>query len=827
MSEDQRFHTLLRMGCVSVSRFRLVAAGALGACLLGSVAQAASPALSGVRPSGGQRGTEREVTLSGARLKDAREIIFYRAGIKVKKMDPGNDKGTAVKAVFQIGPDCPLGEHPLRIRTASGLSDIATFQVGPFPDIADAEPNDDFGAPQAIGLNVTIDGTVKNEDVDHFVVEAKKGQRISAEIEAMRLGGALFDPYLAILDEKRFELAVADDTPLLAQDGAASIVAPEDGKYIIRVRESSYGGGNNFHYRLHVGGFSRPLAVFPAGGRAGEEIQVRFLGDPAGEFSQKVRLPAVPQKFGVYAEREGRPSPSPNWLRVSPFPGVAEREPNNTRAQATPAPAAAPVAFDGILGAEGDEDWFTFGAKKDQAFDIHVYGRRIRTAVDPVLVVQNAEGKQLGRNDDSGGPDSYLQFRAPADGVYGLSVRDHLGRGGPTFVYRVEVAEARPRLSLNAPIFKKDTQERQSVAIPRGNRQGVLIAAEKENFGGDVVVQLANLPEGVTAHVPPMPASASQVPVIFEASAGAPLAARLAEVTAKAADPAQGVRGQFVQPVGLVYGDPNQALYYAAEVDRLAVAVAEEAPFSIDVPGPKVPLVQGGTMGLKVIVRRKEGFKAPVRARMLFNPPGVGSSTEITIPEGQNEGIITLNAEPRAEARGWKVAAIAAADVGGELWVASPLVDIEVGPPFVAGELVMTAVPQGGSGEMVCRIEHRRPFEGKAKIRLLGMPHGVTAEEREFTKDDKEIVFRVTAGDKSPKGQHKTLFCAVDVPLNGDVVLHSIAPKGALRVDPAPAKPEAKTQQQAAAKPAERPISRLEQLRKQQAQAAAAPPEGG
>ncbi|MCC6353241.1 MAG: PPC domain-containing protein [Verrucomicrobiae bacterium] len=809
-------------------RVRALALGAAAGILGCAALRAASPDLNGIRPLGGQRGTEREVTLTGVRLKDAQEIVLYRPGIKVAKLEPSGDKGNAVRAVFQIAADCPIGEHPLRVRTATGLSDIRTFQVGPFPDVEEAEPNNDFDAPQAIALNVTVAGTVKNEDIDQFVVEAKKGQRISAEIEAMRLGGALFDPCVAILDSRRFELAVADDIPLLAQDGAASVVAPEDGKYVIQVRESSYGGGDNFHYRLHVGTFSRPLAVFPAGGRAGEEIQVRFIGDPAGEFSQKLKLPGETRPFGVHAEREGQPTPSPNWMRVSPFAGVAEREPNDSRAQATAAPAAAPFAFDGVLGSDGDEDWFTFRAKKDEVFDVNVYGRRIRTAVDPVLAIQNAEGKQLAANDDAGGPDSYLQFRVPADGPYALSVRDHLGRGGPAFVYRVEVAQAKPRLALNVPIFKKDTQDRQSVTIPRGNRQGVLIAAEKENFGGDIVVQLANLPEGVTAHVPPMPASATQVPVILEASPTAPLAARLAEVTAKAADPAQDVRGRLVQSAGLIYGDPNQSLYYAAEVDRLAVAVAEEAPFSIDVPQPKVPLVQNGTMPLKVIARRKDGFKAPIRARMLFNPPGVGSSTEITIPEGQGEGTIILNAEPRAESRAWKVAVIAAAESNGDVWVASPHVDLEVGPPFVAGEIVMTAVPQGGSGDMVCRIEQRRPFEGKAKIRLLGLPAGITAEEREFTKDDKEVVFHLVAGEKSPRGQHKSLFCGVDVPVNGDVVLHSIAPGGALRIDPAPAKQEAKAQPQAAAaKPAERPLSRLEELRRQRAQAAAGGPKGG
>ena len=91
-------------------------------------------------------------------------------------------------------------------------------------------------------MNVTVNGVADNEDVDYFVVEAKKGERITAEVEGMRLGITLFDPYVAILDAKRFELASSDDAALIWQDGFASILAPEDGKYIIQVRESAYAG---------------------------------------------------------------------------------------------------------------------------------------------------------------------------------------------------------------------------------------------------------------------------------------------------------------------------------------------------------------------------------------------------------------------------------------------------------------------------------------------------------------------------------------------------------------------------------------------------------
>ena len=79
-----------------------------------------------------------------------------------------------------------------------------------------------------------------------FEINATQGQRISAEVEAIRLSGPLFDPYVAILDENRFEIATSDDSELLLQDSTTSVIAPKTGKYYVEVRESSYRGNGSF-----------------------------------------------------------------------------------------------------------------------------------------------------------------------------------------------------------------------------------------------------------------------------------------------------------------------------------------------------------------------------------------------------------------------------------------------------------------------------------------------------------------------------------------------------------------------------------------------------
>ena len=52
---------------------------------------------------------------------------------------------------------------------------------------------------------MTVQGVADREDDDYYQVQCKKGQRLSVEVEAMRLGRVMFDPYIAILDKNRFE----------------------------------------------------------------------------------------------------------------------------------------------------------------------------------------------------------------------------------------------------------------------------------------------------------------------------------------------------------------------------------------------------------------------------------------------------------------------------------------------------------------------------------------------------------------------------------------------------------------------------------------------
>jgi pre-peptidase len=803
-------------------------------CLCCRPSLASSPSLGSITPRGGQRGTEMVLFFNGARLADAQEVLFYSPGFSASKLEVVN--ANQVKVTVKIAADCLPGEHAMRLRARSGISELRTFWIGALPVVQEKEPNSDFDKPQKIPLNVTVEGVVQNEDVDYYAVDLKKGQRLSVEIEAMRLGVTFFDPYIAILDSKRFELATSDDSPLNKQDGIAAIVAPADGTYVIQVRESAYGGNGACVYRLHVGTFPRPLAVVPAGGKAGEEIEVRFLGDPAGEIKQKIKLPTKPtDRFGVYAQDVGGIAPSPLPFRVSEHGNVVEIEPNDTHETATP--AELPLALNGVISKPGDIDHFRFKAKKGQVYDVNCYARRLGSPLDSVMVLSVFKGGAIAANDDAIGPDSYFRVTIPADGEYVLSVTDHLKKGGPTYAYRVEFTPVQATTTVSIPKVALFSQERQTIAVPRGNRFATLLSVGRANFGGDVVFGAEGLPKGVVLHAETLPANLDVMAVVFEADAAAPVGGTLARLTALHADPKQKVESRFHQLVELVTGGPGQSVYWKEEVDRAAVAVTEEVPFKISIVEPKAPLVQNGSMNLKIVAERKAGFTAPITIIPLFNPPGVSSASSVTIPAGKNETVLPMNAAPNAQARKWKTAVLGTATVGdGPVWVSSQLAAIEVATPFVALNMERIASEQGKDVELFCKVQQNRSFEGKAKVRLVGLPTKVTAAEVEITKETKELSFKVTVDKTSPPGQHRNLFCQLVLTYNGEPVVMN-AGYSELRIDrPLPLKvgqPVVSTPQlQPKPQPGQpvKRLSRLEKLRlKQQerekaAQGGTAPP---
>jgi hypothetical protein len=53
-----------------------------------------------------------------------------------------------------------------------------------------------------------------------------------------------------------------------------------------------------------------------------------------------------------------------------------------------------------------------------------------------------------------------------------------------------------------------------------------------------------------------------------------------------------------------------------------------------------------------------------------------------------------------------------------------------------------------------------------------------------ITKDDKEVIFKVTVDASCPTGSHRNLFCSVAVKQGGEIIPHTVGAGGIFRIVP-------------------------------------------
>lgn len=788
---------------------------------------ASYPVFNSTKPNGGQRGTDVKLTVTGSRLDDFESLIFFSPGFTQKSVE--KVEKTKVELTISIAPDVPPGNHLMRIRTKTGISHPRQFFVGIFPNVEEKEPNSEFEAPQAIQMNQTVEGVVNNEDVDYYRVPLKKGQRLSVEVDALRLGYTVFDPFLAIIDKNRFEKVISDDTILHRQDGYCSYVAEEDGDYTVMIRESSYRGSGASYYRLHVGGYRRPDVVYPAGGKIGTKTKVRFI-ERESAFEEEIALPAeIDPGYMIYSKSQ-EPAPSGNPFRLVTFDNALEAEPNDEQAKASPA-IGEPVALNGIIEKPGDVDYFKLPLKKGTTLEIQAFAQSLGSPLDSVVNIYNDKGGSLNGNDDGGGRrrlDSKFKVSIPSDGEYFVRVSDHLDRGGPNYVYRLELVAAVPELYFASPQFTvNDTHYRQFIAVPKGGRYATLVNISRVNVSGDFKFEAPGLPKGVKLLTEMAPKDLGNVPLLFEATADAPLGHQTVPMKLNPVDPTVKITGKLRQEFDIVRN--GNVVYYTEIEDKLPVAVIEEAPYSLSIEKPAVPLVANGVLDLKVVAKRKDGFKNAIRVFMIWKSPGVSCLGEQTIPEGQNECVFNLDANGAVTDGKWSYTVMGEVDAGnGAIYNASPFTEVATTTAYLTAPAIpLVAVEQGKETVMIAKLEHLKPFEGKAKAALYGVPDTIEIEPAEITKETKEVSFKVKTTSKSPVGKQGNLFVRVDVPIPGGTSTHRVALGSILRVDaprkaPVPAAPvvaaaKPKEDPKPAAPAAPKPLSRLEQLRQEAA----------
>ncbi len=782
-------------------------------------------------PRGGSRGTTVEVLIQGMDLTDPREILFYRGGIEAIDFetlpplkDPwnlahGSKAVERLKVKFKIAADCPVGEHPLRLRTGTTLGTLATFWVSPFPTFVEREKsvgdNDTPEKAEPVALNTTVAGRIQEGhhlDRDLYRIDLKAGQRLGVEVDSLRLcmqsyGDSGFDVMALVLDARGQELARNDDNGLHIQDPLLSFVAPTDGSYLIEIRQRVYHPHPFGHYRLSLGTFTRPLASYPAGGPSGQALAVTFLGDAASSTTQTIQVPEKPGPFEVYPGPKGQQPPSPMVLRSSPYANVLESDPKAT---------AVPVALNGVIETPEDTDEFRLPFKKGASYRIRVFARSLGTPLDARIWLRPASAYPDSNEftiDDSGLRDRDLfalsndlrpkdlldpsvVFTPNQDGDYLLGIADNRKLGGPTSVYRIEVEPVSDSIFTYVVSTAHDALEINRVTgfiVPQGNRWtiNVLLGEGQGNrYQGDLELEPIGLPAGVKMTAPRITKGIKMIPVQFEADSSAAEQTALIELRARPVSSGVSLSSGSQQAVPFVNQSGGHAYHYV-RLDRFALAVTRPAPFHVDLAVPRIALVKSGELTLAVKLTRHPGFDEAVDVAPDWLPPGVAGEAAVTIAPGQTEAKFTLHADPTASAGDHKIALNATTTGGlyysgvGRIRVSSAFVDLKVADPYVTVDIHRTAIERGKSAEVVCDVKPLKPFQGKAVASLRGLPNGVRVREPlpRFNATEKQLTFQIEASAETLVGQYPGLVCEVTLEENGELVRQQTG-SGVLRVDP-------------------------------------------
>lgn len=778
------------------------------ACLaIPGTALGSAPTVESIGPGVVPLGGEATLVVVGGQLKGASGALLYEAGLTCRKVKA--DSENEARITFAASADCRVGAHSFRVRSTAGLSELRVVHVGRFPVVAEVEPNDTLKEARVMPLNSTVTGVIDSGDVDSAAIVLRQGQQLSAEVEAVRFGGEMTDTLLIVTGPDGREIARVDDTPATRQDPSISLVAPAEGTYTIQVRDSNFGGGASNTYALHLGDFPRPSSIFPPGGQAGQTARMKLLGPSGERNADALALPdGAGPWFDYFPTVEGRTAPTSTPLRVRPYPAFDEVDLHESGASAEPEPREWPVAFQGAIGGPGDEDCWTILAREGDLIQAEVFAARVGSTLDAVLQVAGPAGDLITRNDDDETHDSRVVFRAATAGAYRITIRDKRGEGGPGSFYRLEVERPEPALTLFLAGPVRKSQERQVVAVPRGNRVIAWLGVRRDGFDTPVRVELTNLPSGVTADLREIPAGAYLTPVVFEAAADAPSGVSLVGIEGRATTSAGAVVGSFRQSIDLIQG-PGDSTYRSVSVDRLAVVVTDEVPYRVALGSPRTPLARDGSIELVATVDRSTGFEEAVEVALLYLPPGVEMEGPAVVAAEETSTVLRLSARPDADPASWRLAAEArpapprrdrremtlavqaAAQAGGRRRaslekfapVSSAFVALELATAPVSGRLDPASAEQGKTVTLNCSLESAAPRAGTLLATLEGLPPRASAEPVEVAPGASSVAFRVSVAPTTPAGEHTSLACRLDGKVGDQPVVYRIGRGGVLKVN--------------------------------------------
>ncbi|MFC5456901.1 pre-peptidase C-terminal domain-containing protein [Prosthecobacter fluviatilis] len=212
-----------------------------------------------------------------------------------------------------------------------------------------------------------------------------------------------------------------------------------------------------------------------------------------------------------------------------------------------------PATVNGCISKNGEEDTYTFNAKKGDDLQLRVRAQSLHNSeLDAALRIEDSAGKVLQQADDSDKEvlDPTLRWKAPGDGEYKLVVADRFHHGSAEHGYELTVAPFKPSLTATLDTHAYRLEAGKSVEVK-------LTVKPSGIYTGKIKAQAVNLPAGVTAESVDIPAKGGEVKLTLKATpeAVASQAPFAVEITTSARDAVETLKATYAIPFTEPRGD--------------------------------------------------------------------------------------------------------------------------------------------------------------------------------------------------------------------------------------------------------------------------------
>jgi hypothetical protein len=390
-------------------------------------------------------------------------------------------EGGKVRCQIDVPADVPVGIAAVRLFTTGGASSLQLLMIDDLPSVRGAADNTAAKSAQIVSAGAAIDGACEAVSSDYFALAASKGQRISIEAVAQRIGSKM-DPMIRLLDSAGRELAYCDDGPGAGADPRISHRFEADGQYLIEIRDANHEGGADYRYRLRIGDFPLAIAPFPLGAARGSNANLSIDtldSDSIGPITVTIPAQGVRRSIGV-KHRGGESSGFVSLICDDIDEVLAS---GNNTAAATAVPLVIPSATSGRFDKAGVRRFYAVSLRKGQRIVVRARTRSLGSPCDALIRLLTAEGSKVAQSTSTAAEDASLEFTAGADGQYHIVVDELARLAGPGMVFRLEIENSGADFEVSV--------ETEKVNVAAGGTFRIKVTATRREFNGPITLSLA------------------------------------------------------------------------------------------------------------------------------------------------------------------------------------------------------------------------------------------------------------------------------------------------------------------------------------------------